>query len=121
MEYERYDKIWLALVDIRAIDGHNFAELIDTSDTSSESHDEYIGACGNVLVKSNNIREALTIIELGLKELNFKAIYVDKIENVIGLIKDNALNEDVIQEAKMLVDSDFVFLISGKLFPYSEE
>jgi hypothetical protein len=120
MNDEKYKNIWLALVDIRALDGFDFMELIDVTE-AVDSREKYIGGIGNILVKADDIYSVLDIVKLGLKELNLKPVYIDKVENVVGLITDNALTEKVCEEIDWLLGSKFVFKISDKLFPYSEE
>lgn len=107
--------IWLSFVHIKAKDGSNFNDLIDLEDSASP---RYIGAWGNILVKSDSITESISIIEQGLAELGFQLEFIDKIENFMSLIEANEVNINVIKEANWLLRSNFVFKISDRLFPY---
>ena len=113
----KFKQIWVASVDIESVAGYDFMELIDCSD-----HDEvlpkYIGAWANVIIQSATINEALNLLEIGLKEKNFRIKFIDKIENLYSLIEDNDINEDIIKEAEWLYSSQFKFMISDKLWPY---
>ncbi|HAD12942.1 MAG TPA: hypothetical protein DCF33_10965, partial [Saprospirales bacterium] len=81
----------------------------------------YTGAWANVIVKAQNISDSLNIIQLGLSELNFEVIFIDKIENIASLIEYNEINNTVLAEVNWLSKSKFVFMISDKLFPYVED
>lgn len=109
--------IWLVFVHIKAKTGFRFNDLIDL-ESSEEKNDQFKGAWANILVKAKSIKEAIEIVPLGLDELNFSVKFIDKIENIASLIEHDEINNDVIDEAKWLSKSDFVFKISNKIFPY---
>jgi hypothetical protein len=110
-----YKKVWLAFVQIEAQENYSFNELIDSENRHTP---EYVGAWANVLVKAENINQALEIVPQGLDEKKFDVIFIDKIENVASLIEYKELDENVMQEVDWLVSTDYVFMISDKIFPY---
>ncbi len=112
----KYANIWIALVNLKAREGFNMVDLIDNE--GKETNHNFIGAWANILVKANTIKEAVEIIPLGLEELNFEVIFINKIENVETLIEYDELKKSVKKEIKWLIKSDFVFKISDKLFTY---
>ena len=114
---QKYKQIWIVSVDIEAISGYDFMELIDRSDCN-EALPKYIGAWANVIIKSATINEALNLLEIGLKEKNFKIRFIDKIENMYSLVEDDDINIDMIKEAEWLLSSQYCFMISDKLWPY---
>jgi hypothetical protein len=116
MKSKDYTKFWLALVNLRAKAGFDFMDLIDFED--SPSRIKYKGAWANIIVKSKSIHEALEIIPLGLDELSFEVVFIDKIENISSLIKNKEISEEVKAEVDWLMKGDFVFRISDRLFPY---
>lgn len=116
MKNKRYSNFWLAFVNLKAKDGLVFTDLIDL-DGSPESVN-YKGAWVNIIIKSESINEALDIVPLGLGELDFEVIFIDKIENIGSLIEYNEITDDVKAEVDWLSESEFVFKISDKLFPY---
>ncbi|MEZ4911889.1 MAG: hypothetical protein R2774_13630 [Saprospiraceae bacterium] len=111
-----YEIVWLAFVNITAKQNHKFNELIDLEDGSSDV--SFDGAWANILVKEPDIKKAIDIIHQGLDELYFKVIFIEKIENVSSLIEYDEISDDVLSEVNWLYDSDFVFKISDRLFPY---
>ena len=119
MERNKYQGIWLAFVEIKAKKGLVFNELIDQ--TSNSYQQQYIGAMANILVHAATINAALDIIPLGLGELGFEVIFINKIENFQSLVDYNELNESIKLEADWLLGSQYVFKISDKLFPYVGE
>ena len=110
-----YIKLWLVFVNIKPQKGYNFSELIDSEGIQTEN---YIGAWANAIVKADTINQALTICPLGFAELGFEVEFIDKIENFNSLVEYDELKEDVIKEGQWLLQSNFVFKISNKLFPY---
>lgn len=112
----KYNNFWLAFVNLKAKSGFIFTDLIDF-DGSAENI-EYIGAWANIIVKSDSINEALEIVSLGLGELDFEVMFIDKIENIGSLIEYKEISDDVKAEVDWLAKSEFVFRISDKLFPY---
>ena len=115
--HKDYSQLWLILVDIKAMTGKFFNELIEIEDGSGD----YTGAWANILIKSETINQAIEIVPLGLQELGFIINKVDKIENFETLVENNLIEEDVIQEAEWLLSSTYVFKITDRLFPYSDE
>ena len=113
-----FKQIWVASVDIEADSGYDFMNLIDCSDFNNEALPNYIGAWANVIIQSATINEALSLLEIGLKEKNLKIKFIDKIENTYSLIEDNDVNVDIIKEAEWLYSSQYRFMISDKLWPY---
>lgn len=116
MKIEQYSKLWLVLVNIKAKEGFAFEDLIDFEDKPKE---KYLGAWANILVEAETINEALDITPRGLDEQNFQVEFISKIENLESLVEHQEISEDVIEEADWLLQSNFVFKISDKLFPYS--
>lgn len=116
MEGKEYKNYWLVFVDIKAKEGFEFVNLIDSE--NSGKNDNFKGAWSNIIVKSKNIKDALDIVHLGLDELNFEVVFADKIENIGSLIEYNEINDNVRVEVDWLAESEFVFKISEKLFPY---
>ncbi len=116
MKKDSFQNVWLIFVRIKAKSGFNFNELIDIEKENKDVI--FQGAWANLLVKSNTINEALKLVPLGLNELNFEVDFIDKIENVASLIENKELNKIVLKEASWLIKSEFVFKISGDLFPH---
>lgn len=116
MTEENYSNFWLVFVNLKAKEGINFIDLIDIEDIPENM--KYKGAWANIIVKSKNIREALDIVPLGLDELDFEVIFIDKIENIGSLVEYEEITEEVRAEVDWLSESEFVFKISDKLFPY---
>ncbi len=113
-----YKKVWLAFVQIEAQEGYSFMDLIDSENENTSS--KYIGAWANVLVRAEDIYKAMEIIPQGLEEKKFNVIFIDKIENVTSLIEYKELDSQVVQEVDWLLSTDYVFMISDKIFPYVE-
>ena len=109
-----YRNTWIAFVQIGAEEGQEFMELID----SNKSDEIYSGAWANVLLRADTIGKALDIIPLGLKEKGMKVLFIDKIENVYSLAEYDEIDRNVLNEVDWLLESDYVFMISDKLFPY---
>ena len=85
MKKLKYKNIWISLVNIKSKEGFSFMDLTDTDDDEALPYN-YVGAWGNILVKSDNIKSALDIISQGLDELHFEVVFIDKIpySNAIG-------------------------------------
>lgn len=113
---ENYKNVWLAFVHIQAKVNYSFMDLIDFD--IEDDNDNYQGAWANILIKSDNIKDAIEIIHQGLDELNFDVVFIDKIENVESLIEYDEINEIVKSEVNWLLKSEYVFKISDKIFPY---
>lgn len=111
-----FKNTWLAFVNIKAKNNFEFSNLIDFE--NEELRINYSGAWANIIIKADSINEAVEIIPLGLNELNFEVVFIDKIENIESLIEYDEMNEDVKSEVAWLLKSKFVFKISDKLFPY---
>lgn len=116
MKRKTYSNFWLAFVNLKAKDGFVFADLIDLD--GSPDNIDYKGAWANIIVKTDNINNALEIIPLGLDELDFEVVFIDKIENIGSLIEYKEITDDVKAEVDWLSKSEYVFKISDKLFPY---
>lgn len=112
----KYKKFWLVFVNLKAKEGFNFEDLVDFEDSPNDVN--YKGAWANVIVKSKNINNVPEIVALGLDELDFEIVFIDKIENIGSLIEHNEINNDIIGEVDWLSRSKFVFKISNRLFPY---
>ena len=115
MKRNEYLSLWLLFVNIKAKQGHEFNNLITIE---SKSIKKYKGAWANIIVKATTINEALDIAPLGLQELNFEIVFIEKVENFLSLVENNELKKEVIAEAEWLLKSNFVFKISDKIFPY---
>lgn len=115
MNKRKYNNFWLIFVNLKAKDGFNFSDLVDSHDNI-----DYDGAWTNVIVKANTINDALEILPLGLSELEFEVIFIDKIENIGSLIEYRELKDDVKTEVDWLSKSEFYFKISDKIFPYNQ-
>lgn len=113
---KEHKNIWLAFVHIKAKKNYNFMDLIDFN--SEIDNTNYQGAWANILIKSENIKDAIEIIPQGLDELNFEVVFIDKIENAESLIEYDEINEIVKSEVIWLSKSNYVFKISDKIFPY---
>jgi len=98
---ELFKELWIVSVDIEAMPGFEFNELIDSNDCNAPLP-KYIGAWANVIIQSENINEVINILEIGLKEKNFSIKFVDKVENMYSLVENNEVNVDTIEEAKWL-------------------
>lgn len=116
MKRKKYSNFWLVFVKLKAKEGLVFTDLIDL-DGSPNSVD-YKGAWANIIIKSENINEALEIVPLGLDELDFEVVFIDKIENIGSLIEQKEINDSVKLEVDWLLRSEYIFKISDKLFPY---
>jgi hypothetical protein len=117
IDSKAYSKVWLAFVNINALDDTDFNSLINID----EDTQVYIGAWANILLQAETIEIALNILTAGLKELGFGIRRISKIENLEDLVEQSALKDDILFEADWLLSSEFVFLISDAIFPYAEE
>ena len=106
MKSEKYIQLWLIFLNIKPKAGFLFNDLIDGEGNDSENN--FIGAWANVLIKAHTIKEALQIAPLGLEELGFN----------IELIDNKEIKKEVIEEGDWLLDSNFVFRLSDRIFPY---
>lgn len=111
-----YERVWLAFVNIGAMNGYTFNDLIDAESANGDI--QYTGAWANILLVADDINTALSILPKGLLELNFEIIFIDKIENLETPIENNEVNQELIEEANWLLESKFVFKISDRVFPY---
>lgn len=91
-EMNKYDTLWLAFVNIEAMDGYDFNDLIDTSDCN-DVVPQYIGAWANILIKANTINEAINIIPLGLKEKGFKILFIESVGNLQPMVEHKEMIE----------------------------
>lgn len=112
-----FKNFWLVFAQIKPEAGYLFEDLVESESFVNE---KYVGAWANLIVKSNEIIDALKLVSLGLKEKNFEVVFIDKIENVQSLVDYNELDHKILNEIEWLIDSDFVFMISDKIFPYVE-
>lgn len=115
MKNEEYIRLWLIFVNIKPKKGYDFSDLIDNEEIQTE---KFVGAWANIIVKADTVNDVLTIVPLGLLELGFEVEFIDKIENFMSLIDNNELEEDVIKDGQWLLQSNFVFKVSDRLFPY---
>lgn len=116
-EMNKYDTLWLAFVNIEAMDGYDFNDLIDTSDCN-DVVPQYIGAWANILIKANTINEAIDIIPLGLKEKGFKILFIESVGNLQPMVEHKEINDDEIAEADWLLSSNYKFKIMDSIYPY---
>jgi hypothetical protein len=114
-----YQHIWLCLAKIKAKSGLSFSDLVDNEDNTDTQ--ALVGAWANILIKAETISLAIEILPMGLAELDFDVDFIDKIENVAYLIENNLLNDLVIAEIKWLMESNFVFKISDKIFGFHND
>ena len=103
---EKYKNLWHIFVNIEAIEGYNFNDLIDTSDCDT-TVSKYIGAWTNILVKADTINEAIEIIPLGLKEKNFKVIFIERAVNLQSMADENDVDEEELEEADWLLSTSY--------------
>ena len=114
---KKYKNIWLLLINITAAEGKEFGDLIDVE---NENNDIYLRAYANVLIKSETRKLAIELAPRGLQELGFVVIEIDTAENLEFLLEKDEVAEYVISEADWFISSEYVFMISDKLFPYIE-
>lgn len=113
----KYNTLWLAFVNIGAMDGYDFNDLIDTSDCEDVTS-RYIGAWANILVKADTINEAIDIIPLGLKEKGFEFLFIESVCNLQPMVEHEDINESEIEEADWLLSSEYKFKIMDRIYPY---
>lgn len=118
IQSNHYLNIWLLLIDLTAQKGKKFNDLIELDEGDNE---EYLGAWANILIKADTFEKALQIAPLGLEELGFVIKEIDTTENLKLLIDESSVGDDVISEADWLIASDYIFMISDKIFPYIED
>lgn len=116
---ERYKDIWMARVGIKAMRGHTMSDLVYWEE--GQERIEYIGAIANVLLHADTIFQALEIIKPGFAEKYFEVDEIDMIENFQSIYDRDELDEEIVSEADELKASEFVFIISGKLFCYTDQ
>ena|ERR1019366_8880091 len=121
MKKNKYGELWLAFIHIKAKKDMDFNDLIDNGSDGNGSLKKFVGAWANVLVKASTLKGALEIVPSGIGELGFEIEFIDKIENLQSLFENNALKEDVIDEADWLLASNYVFKISDRIFPYCND
>ena len=114
---EKYKNLWHIFVSIEAIDGYHFNDLVDTSDCDTPV-DKYIGARANILVKADTINDAIEIIPWGLKEKNFKFIFIERAVNLQSMVDENDVDEEEMEEADWLLSTSYRFKIVDRLYPY---
>lgn len=116
MKRKKYSNVWLVFVNLKAKEEKVFTDLIDLEGQSDSVN--YKGAWANIIIKSESINKALEIVPLGLNELDFEVVFIDKIENISSLVEYKEINKDLKAEVDWLLESEYVFKISDKLFPY---
>lgn len=121
-----YQEAWLALVKIIPKSGCTMKEITDNEDIIDKNEiyipiDDYVGAWANVIVKGETIETALELIPKAFAEKKFDVDFVDKIENIELLMEFEELNKSTQREINWLLDSNFKFKISGRIFPFVDE
>lgn len=119
MKTTDYDSTWIAFIQFQAAPGERFNALIDVEDQKEVP--TYLGAWANVLVESSALKEAVDIIEAGLKELRFQLVQIQKIEHTALLVEEHELNSSVVDEMAYMRQYGFKFMISDRMFPYAAE
>lgn len=117
MNKNKYINIWLILVDIKAMKGYGLDDLTEKEEMKV-SIKKLTAAWANILVKANNISEALQIIPLGLHEKGFEVLFIDKVENLKSLIENKELKDGLVEEADWLLKSKYVFKIFDPIYPH---
>jgi len=112
----KYKKTWLSFVEIIPNEGYLFNELIE-----NPNKENYVGAWANILTKADTIEQSLILISKGLAEKNFKIKFIEKIENIYGLIEYDECSDSIISDADFLLKNNYKFKINDKLFPYTNE
>jgi hypothetical protein len=113
-----YSEVWLAFVHIKPEEGFAFKDLVDFEGKEAK---DFIGAWANVLVRAPSIKEVIGIVPIGFKEKNFEVIFIESVQHLSPLVERQEVDQNLIDEADWLMNSEFVFLISNKLFPYDSE
>ena len=114
---KKYQNLWLAFVQIAAIDGYNFLDLVDFEEKPAEN---LSGGFVWILVKAKTINETLDIIPRGLEEKHFKVVFVDQICYLQSMIEDNSINQEIIEEADWIIHTQYVFKICNGIWTYSK-
>lgn len=115
MQNMKYSELWMVFVNINAKSGYDFRDLVDMPEKNSN---EFKGAWANILVRAKTINEVIDIVPLGLSELNFDVVFIDRVENIGTLAENNEVKVEVLKECDWLLESGYVFKISDKLFSY---
>ena len=118
MKTTDYDSMWIAFIQFEAAPGERFNALIDMEEQKVPT---YVGAWANVLVKSSALKEAVDIIEAGLKELRFQLVRIQKIEHTALLVEEHELRSSVVDEMAYMRQHGYKFMISDRMFPYAAE
>ena len=111
-----HDSMWIAFVQFEAEPGKRFNALIDVEEQGAVP--TYLGAWANVLVESSALKEAVDLIEAGLKELRFKLVLIQKIEHTALLVEKQELKSSVVTEMAYMCQHGYKFMISDRMFPY---
>src|SRR5690625_7130907 len=106
MKIKKFCNFLLEFVNLKAKDEYVFSDLINFDGTPDNI--DYNGAWANIIVKTDNIKDALEIIPLGLEELDFEVVFIDKIENIGSLMEYKEVTDDVRAEVDWLSKSEFV-------------
>jgi hypothetical protein len=115
---KKYQNLWLAFVQITAIDGYNFLDLVDFEKKPAEN---FSGGFVWILVKAKTINEALALIPRGLDEKHFKVVFVDQICYLQTMIEDKSINKEIIEEADWFIHTQYVFKICNGIWAYSND
>ena len=119
MKTTAYDAMWIAFVQFKAAPGEQFNALIDVAE--QDAAPTYLGAWANVLVESSALKEAVDLIEAGLKELRFQLVRIQKIEHAALLVEEQELKSGVVAEMAYMRQHGYKFMISDRMFPYDAE
>lgn len=111
--------MWIAFVQFEAEPGERFNALVDVEE--QDAVPTYLGAWANVLVESSALKEAVDLIEAGLKELRFKLVRIQKIEHTALLVEEEELKRSVVAEITYMRQHGYKFMISDRMFPYTAE
>ncbi len=111
----KYSDLWMVFVNIKAKAGYDFRDLVDMPKKNSN---KFEGAWANLLVRAKTINEAIDVVPLGLSELNFDVVFIDRVENIGTLAENNEVKAEVLEECDWLLESGYVFKISDKFFSY---
>lgn len=114
---EDYSQVWMVFVNMEAMEGYDFMALLDFEELDP-SEPQYQSAWANILIRANNVYEALEVLEGGLKKLCMRPAFIESIQNLAPMIENNEVDDEVIAQLDELLASPDVFRISDQLFPY---
>ncbi|MDE5554397.1 MAG: hypothetical protein K2J10_04355 [Muribaculaceae bacterium] len=113
-----YKKMWVAFVNIIAEKGYKFDDFIDNEGRTDLPKSN--GAVAYIVVQSENMRTAIEIVHKGLAEKHSYVYKFYRIDNLDSLIQNNAARKIDIKTARHLEKSEYVFEISGRVWPYMD-